>query len=241
MNLIDPLFQEKLKKQFEEITKTLSSLPKIDWNAQFSLLEEIAIEGADKGWTIPPHSTIRECQEMIEGKSKVGVDYEFKLHYEELDNYNRMKSELLSVSSFGGKWKKLLEDCFINYEQGRHAIVIPSLFLILEGVIFDIVKNQKWKIAFRRINKQITDGSIQKPLFTSVRRFIDKAFGYGYFEVESFKPSFINRNWVLHGRDNIGEWESVDALRLFNALYSLTFFDDFYGKDTMENELKVMK
>lgn len=230
MNIIDPSILERLKKQFEEFTSALKLLPKIDWEAQVTFLEKIAIEGAINGWTLPPHTTPRECQMMIQGKNKQEIDYEFSIHYEDRGNYNAMKTKLLSFSSFGGKWKRLLEDCFINYEEGRHTIVIPSLFLILEGVIFETVKHQKWKSAFKKRKKQFKDKSIQIPLFVSVQRFTEIAFEYGNFEVESYKPSFINRNRVLHGRDDINDWDTIDALRLFNALYSLTFFDDFNKK-----------
>ncbi|WP_235561190.1 hypothetical protein [Bacillus sp. FJAT-28004] len=223
---MNPAFLDMLKKTNDDLNKAMKKIRELDWESQFELLENIAIYAADSGWTIPPHTTFRECQELIEGKSKEDIDHDFQLHYKEIGNYNSMKTVLLSGRCFGGKWKSLLEDCFINYEEDRHSIVIPSLFLILEGVIFDTVKDQDWKAALKERKKKIKDNSINKPLFTSVQRFIDKAFKYGDFEAESYKHSFINRNWVLHGRDDINEWEPVDALRLFNALYSLNFFND---------------
>ncbi len=36
------------------------------------------------------------------------------------------------------------------------------------------------------------------------------------------KPVFINRHWILHGRDNdSASWTVADALRLFNALQTV--------------------
>lgn len=216
---------EELKFHFDQFNKAMkNSLSAIKLGEAYKDFKEIATEGAKLGWTIPPHSTINECREMILGKNKIQINKEFEAYYLRQKNYNEMKSELLGDAMMA-KWKLLLEECFKNFEEGRYRITIPSLFAILEGVIFDIVKDQKWKEAFKNINVQVNFGSIQMPVFISVHIFVDKAFSFGHLDKPTYKPSLINRNWVLHGRDDINEWQVVDSLRLFNALYSLTFLD----------------
>lgn len=37
------------------------------------------------------------------------------------------------------------------------------------------------------------------------------------------RESMINRNWILHGRDNPALWKKADALRLLNVLSTIQF------------------
>ncbi|HFK1769208.1 TPA: hypothetical protein ACGXGV_001548 [Bacillus paranthracis] len=211
-------YWDALTKEFKELN--LEEL--------INKIEMVAIHGAENGWTVPPHTNPGEFEPLIEGKNKDDMDKAFEEYYSDVHNFQAMKQTLLD-NVFEGKWQELLEDCFDNYERGQFRITIPCLFSILEGTVFDIVQDQNWKNALKKELENIQEGSVKKPLFFSVNTFIVKAFSRGYFEIENYKPSIINRNWVLHGRDNISEWQRVDSLRLFNALYSLTLLN-FYTK-----------
>lgn len=214
----------KVVNEMYERTRSIvrESLGDFDWNENLGVMEKSAQLGAKNGWTLPPHTTMRESFEMMNNKNKEEIDREFEEHYSITENYEVMKRKL-SSKVFEGKWKELLDQCFDNYERGYFKIAIPSLFLILEGVVFDIVKDQSWKKALVEIGQQIKPESIKRPVFISVKEFIFNAYSYGNFEKATERPSLINRSWVLHGRDNINEWKKVDSLRLFNALYSLAF------------------
>lgn len=211
------LLNEQLEKIRKEIREMFSNI-----DDQFDTMEKIAKWGAKNGWTFPPHTTMQECYDMINGKKQSEMDKEFEKHYGISENYEAMKRKLLSNTLYS-QWKELIEDCFDNYERGRYKISIPSLFLILEGTVFDIVKDQDWKKAFKQMGNRLDHGSIKRQMFISVKEFIYNAYSYGNFDSATARPSLINRSWVLHGRDDIKEWKKVDALRLFNALYSLSF------------------
>lgn len=216
-------FVKAVNEMIERTRTTIrESLKDIDWNENLSIMEKSAQWGAKNGWTIPPHTTMRESHEMMNGKNKDEMDKEFELHYSLTENYGELKRKLTS-NVFKGNWKELLEQCFDNYERGSFKIAIPCLFLILEGVVFTIVKDQSWKKAFVEVGKQIDKGSIERPVYISVKEFVFNSYSYGNFDNATERPSLINRSWVLHGRDDINEWQKVDALRLFNALYSLAF------------------
>lgn len=219
MSEIIKALNEMLENTRNIVRETLADF---DWNENLSIMEKSAQWGAENGWTIPPHTTMRESHEMINGKNKDEMDKEFEEHYSIIENYEEMKRRLKS-KVFEGKWKELLDQCFDNYERGSFKIAIPCLFLILEGVVFDIVKDQSWKKAFVEVGQQIKPESIRRPVFVSVKEFVFNAYSYGDFDNATERPSLINRSWVLHGRDDIREWKKVDALRLFNALYSLAF------------------
>ena len=48
--------------------------------------------------------------------------------------------------------------------------------------------------------------------------FVEKLFQQAPFE--DVRPAFMNRHWILHGRDS-ASWSRADALRLFNALQTV--------------------
>lgn len=50
---------ENMKKQFSEINIKQS----------LDIMEEVAVYGAEQGWTIPLHTTMRESQELIHGEN----------------------------------------------------------------------------------------------------------------------------------------------------------------------------
>ncbi|EOO05701.1 hypothetical protein IAW_05010 [Bacillus cereus str. Schrouff] len=214
-------FNQVWQKQIENMKKQFSE---INIKQSLDIMEEVAVYGAEQGWTIPLHTTMRDCQELIHVKSKSEMDKVFEEHYLIEENYMKMKKRLTS-NAFEGRWEVLLEECFQNYEEGRFRITIPSLFSILEGTLFNIVQDQDWKQAFREKENELMEGSIRNQVYYSVITFINHAFSFGKFKELNYKPALINRNWVLHGRYNVNEWERVDSLRLFNALYSITLLN----------------
>ncbi len=40
------------------------------------------------------------------------------------------------------KWRDLLQQCFNCYESGNYHITIPSLFSIVEGLAFELIKQE---------------------------------------------------------------------------------------------------
>ena len=54
--------------------------------------------------------------------------------------------------------------------------------------------------------------------------FREALFTKNHFDNER-KP-VINRNWVLHGRDDPSFWEEVDVLRLLTVLNTIQFVQE---------------
>jgi hypothetical protein len=51
--------------------------------------------------------------------------------------------------------------------------------------------------------------------------FLHEVFSAGNFDKNTTRFPIINRDWVLHGRDNPSNWNRVDSLRLFHAIHSI--------------------
>lgn len=123
---------------------------------------------------------------------------------------------------------------------GSNIIVIKQLFrLFLQGVEGEIAatlkSNQISDILIQQIgeNGYKSSSKIGKILFYS----LFKCTWRGIFEAYDFKNKdikrkvFINRNWILHGRDNPSQWREVDALRLFNILNSIQFLQEIIEEE----------
>lgn len=69
------------------------------------------------------------------------------------------------------------------------------------------------------MRKKRREGSLNYITWISVEKFIECLFRYKKFDDD--RPIFLNRHWILHGRDNT-DWEIGDSLRLFNALNTIS-------------------
>lgn len=66
---------------------------------------------------------------------------------------------------------------------------------------------------------------LQESLFATWR-FFDK------------RLELINRNWILHGRDDPNYWKEVDFLRLINTLSSIQFIKRRYKNHFKGEEME---
>jgi hypothetical protein len=75
---------------------------------------------------------------------------------------------------------------------------------------FTALKNAKWHEA-KTLDARFWKAGII---------FLSRIFAYSDFTQQP--PTFINRNWILHGRAPV-DWTLSDALRLVNSLTTLVF------------------
>lgn len=183
--------------------------------------EEVVASLSDLGWTIPIEMTPAEVSSLLEFKTIQQMDDFFIEYYESknLMNFNIMVQDILE-SSLLYKWRPLIEDCIESYRDEKFAITIPSLILVVEGVIallsssndIRIIKMCKEKMELHEV------GSIDRVLWISISRFISNLFTKRKFN--EVRLELINRHWILHGRD-FTTWNKSDSLRLFNCLNTL--------------------
>lgn len=173
------------------------------------------------GWTIPLDVTPRELNEMLRARKSSSADEVFMNYYHKNNqsNFERLKKYLLNNKEIEN-WRPLLKDCFDVYELDKYFVVIPALITIIDGLIASAGNLKGTRILGylkERLESSISD-SITNIIWKSIYEFIKLLFQKNNFDAE--RPLFINRHWILHGRD-IVDWNKADALKLFNALYTI--------------------
>jgi hypothetical protein len=183
---------------------------------------------AELGWTIPMSFTMREAVELSDPANTDQDIESYLVDFYLCDQHKQLRRlhDDLSRANDLIQWHPLLEQCFIAFESNLHLVTIPSLLSILEGAIAqncnilktqktDITKPTKYKASqARQENPEAMEAFIRSALAT----FIEKLYARSDFSQN--RPPFINRHWILHGRDAT-QWTVADALRLFNALQSV--------------------
>ncbi|MEI4800562.1 hypothetical protein WAZ07_04330 [Bacillus sp. FJAT-51639] len=224
----------ELHDAINEATKELSSrIRDIDWNETMRTWRESAEKLGERGWTFPLSMTPSEVVEFSEIKDIDTAMEEYFSH----DNgyaYTSMKRDVLD-HKLVENWKGLLEQCFNSYENGNYLVAIPNLFIIVEGIARMLIseKFKKYKTKqrtslkgqYEKVREEVSTDRIYVVAYVSVIGFLNQVFQQGNFDKNPTRFPIINRDWVLHGKDTPSNWKKVDALRLFNAIYSLTAVD----------------
>ncbi|MFC0417726.1 hypothetical protein ACFFHH_20160 [Cytobacillus solani] len=182
------------------------------------------------GWTLTSEMSIGDYLngELVDANMNQ-VDSYFYNYYtykdEELGDvfYKNVKNSI--IGNIEKKWIDLLKECFTCYDSGLFKVAIPNLMLVIEGEISSIANSnligkkliKYWKRDFKTKSSQI-DAIILYSIFHFLQDslFLSKDFSED-------RPDIINRNWILHGRDNPEQWTKKDYFRLVNTLSSLQF------------------
>jgi hypothetical protein len=148
------------------------------------------------------------------------LDLVFAKFYANEVNSSRLFSDL-RVADALLPWRPLLIECIDSFKENRFLIVVPSLFLIFEGVFSPAVESFKRMVNIKQDSaarlKFAEDGH-DTAIWGSV-----EGFGGEVFRSHSFAepaPARLNRHWVLHGRSPTN-WTRLDCLRLFQAIHTI--------------------
>jgi len=185
-------------------------------------LEEAVKRLAKSGWTLPMYMTMELMVEIAQCTDDE-IDEHFAEFYDNAQVFRRLKRDLLTSERLAD-WRQLLEQCFENYEGGKHLICIPALLSILEGglVLADgatfVNADQRIEYFKQKISTYDPE-SLRRLMWKSMNTFFSLLYRKRDFAKE--RPPNLNRHWILHGRDLPSEWRRADALRLFNGLLTL--------------------
>ncbi|KYG34921.1 hypothetical protein [Alkalihalobacillus trypoxylicola] len=229
--------QVKLVERFREsITANIPKieLPKIVFpKFEFPLIEidtgkieKLAKNNSKYGWTLTGEiDTNMYLDEDLLEKDQEFIDSAFKAYFEYNSNKNLMLTVDTIMSTIDDKWKNVLEDCIHLYETEKFRVIIPMLITIVEGEISKIANSDN--IGKRLLNewKEQSDenhkGFMVLVSYTLQEYLISNIFVRKDFTDE--RGTVINRNWILHGRDDPSLWTRVDALKLINMISTLQF------------------
>lgn len=118
-------------------------------------------------------------------------------------------------------WRRLGLSLWVAKD--HYLIAIPALLSIIEGVVAlagcALTERKVHLVAICASNSEKSGPNlIQAEMWTSMALFMEKLFQQAPFEDAT--PTFMNRHWILHGRDS-APWSRAEALRLFNALQTV--------------------
>src|SRR5258705_613268 len=165
------------------------------------------------GWTIPLWATIPFTEVVIEKVEPSGIDSFFGRSYR-ADNYKIFRKMLkkMKENMALSQWRALLEQCATVFRQHQYLVVVPSLLLILEGVLLFPPGAPKRHSSVKAISKRRFAESewLWANVWLSVDTFFDEVFKSHEFSRD--RQGIINRHWILHGRDETN-WTEADCLR----------------------------
>lgn len=206
--------------------------PKIEFpeiKIDYKKIEALANHNSSYGWTMTGEIDIRfYLDEYLLKLNQQQIDKVF-LDYFESDsfaNYQSTKSAI--ITEVDEKWKKVLKDCFELYENDKYQVIIPMLMTVIEGEVSDIAESPK--VGGGLLNdweKKIL--SDEERLMIIVSYSLNQYLSSKIFVRKEFhedRAATINRNWVLHGRDNPENWTKIDALKLINVISTLQFIKE---------------
>jgi hypothetical protein len=184
---------------------------------------------SQSGWTIPMTLTFSELRELpiVTNNINKDIDTWFLQYYlnEENKNFHSLIDIIIKSSSFA-EWMPLIEECYQAFNHGQRLIIIPSLITIIEGALskkLGIIKSKQVQMIHptKAMQDKPHPSDLHKLAWQSLASVVEMLYTKSDFT--SKKPKYINRHWILHGRDtNCSQWDEVDCLKLFNFLGTLT-------------------
>ncbi|QAT65257.1 hypothetical protein [Bacillus glycinifermentans] len=215
-----------IKDSFEKAIVEL--MEKLKVFVDYEKIEKVISHNSLNGWTltgdISAEFYFNEDNLLL---SSLDLDALFKSYYEN-DGYRELENlkKYLLKDEFS-KWNHLLTISFDLYHTEKYRISIPALIAIVEGEMSELMNSHKFgKYLFNDFEKQI-DEKDKFLAFASYSMYIflkDVLFKKHKFEAE--RKEIINRNWVLHGRDEPKQWTKIDLLRLWNTIASIRFLKE---------------
>lgn len=223
--IVDEDLLQKVFDGFSTLTIDLP-LPKIDFlDFDEQRIERIIRHNVSVGWTLtgemPTNLYLRD--EYLKMKHDE-IDQIFISFYEQ-NEYQQLKSLVNTLKDgLSERWSEIFDHSLDLYLEGKFKIAIPALISIIEGELSMILGTQSIGNQLMKQFKSKLDDKLKILTIAtySAYYFLDEHL----FTHRNFSDSrlpLLNRNWILHGRDNPENWKKVDVLKLLNTLSTLQF------------------
>jgi hypothetical protein len=218
----------------EQVRPLLEAVQAIDWEVVTKKVREASKKRqvricrlAQLGWTVGPRVPF-----LVEMGDSVASDqdsvdaYFVEIYRENSRATTKNVFKQLKVSPHLSNWGVLLDQIASALEQEAFVLVVPGLLIMFEGYMAKLAygaNERRGTDAIRRVkqvklNAQSSTAPFLAEIWLGMVVFLEELFKTSDFTTEA--PAFINRHWILHGRD-AAEWKEADAIRLLNALSTL--------------------
>lgn len=226
LSVITEITQPLLNIEFPKIT-----LPEIDYEE----IRSVTKNNSKYGWTLTGEIGLGEYlnRDLINVSKKEIDEYFFNIYTakNEISGksfYEVTKENILRYIS--KKWIPLIKDCFTCYELKIYKVAIPNLIMIIEGELSEIANSHKYGLGLIKEWKEevyTEDDKFDAIFIYSMINFLQYSLFLRH-DFDSNRLEILNRNWIMHGRDDPAFWDEVDYLRLINVLSSFQTFKEFY-------------
>ncbi|MBQ4899345.1 hypothetical protein KB559_10900 [Paenibacillus sp. Marseille-P2973] len=212
----------------------LPQFPKLsgfEWDEFYKEFEEECKSNAKHGWCLSAEMDIPDYRRIGSSEDNQKTkDYLFTELFEvnDFELYNYEKNSIINESSNG--WQEFYKDCFHSIENGRLMVAIPSLMMVIEhelsnGIDIDLSGKPLVRSVKSSIEQEREPGKFTTIIATSLFSLLEN----GIFErgITGPRSELINRNRVLHGRDDPSKWTKTDAYRLITIISALKMLKDY--------------
>ncbi|WP_156160101.1 hypothetical protein [Paenibacillus sp. E194] len=114
--------------------------------------------------------------------------------------------------------------CFFLLDHGKYKAVIPSLLSAVEHELaINTDNNDIGQRLIRRLQYSLEEGN-NGGFRYAVGISVASLLANGLFMRHSFNEErvpLINRNWILHGRDDPSKWIRIDVYKLITVISAL--------------------
>ncbi|WP_338335613.1 hypothetical protein [Bacillus altitudinis] len=215
-------FSESIRESLKQALKNLS-FPEISFD--YEQLEKIANHNARCGWTMTGDTPINfYLDEKLLNLNQKKIDALFVSFYENENFKEIFKLKEVLLEGLNSKWHDLVKVSIDLYFTENYRISIPTLITIIEGEIGELLDTLKYGSPLMKEFKGKIDTNDKFLAVASYSVFY--FFKNNLFKNHDFnkkRRAIINRNWVLHGKDDPEIWNRLDVLRLLNTLASIQF------------------
>ncbi|QSF42673.1 hypothetical protein [Paenibacillus tianjinensis] len=206
-------------------------LLEVDWEEFYENFSEECKSNAKYGWCISscmPFAAYRKIG-RTEDRQEVRDDLFTKMFEENNHNlYEEEKDYIINESS--GAWSEFYRQCFDSVENNNIMVAIPSLVMAVEheltnGNDADISGKPLVRSVQSTLVKEKEQGKLASIIAASLFTLLEN----GIFErgITGPRAQLINRNRILHGRDDPSKWTKIDAYRLISIISTLKLLQNY--------------
>jgi hypothetical protein len=200
-----------------------------DMEQVYSRLEYSIQSNTKYGWCFSAGMDIAIYSSISDQEDKQETrDLLFEQYFEKNDmfHYKFEKAEIIKM--IDPQWVDILNDCFFLIEHDRFKAAIPTLITAIEHEISLFLPQsiQFGKYLLKSVRSSFEANQYREELSPLVGISILKMLMNDFFCNHTFdleRKKLINRNWILHGRDNPNLWTKADVFRLMTLISALCF------------------
>lgn len=208
----------RISEDIKNLKKHLSNFPETEAKKAIDLNTKL-------GWALTANMDIFTYRKALSLITPGSVNQLFYEYYTNNDLVN-LKAEFDEIKTrIPDELKSLMDQCISCFLRGDWHITIPSLLIIVEGLIAMFLKTNKnssyllshWE---KKINQK--ENQLTYALSVSLHEYISNSL-FVYKNFKEDRGEGINRNWILHGRDTPDLWKDIDSIKLFILISALLF------------------